>query len=176
MNCQDYRDRVPIRLADGSEDPGDHGDVCVECGRFRELARAAWEAAGKDPDQAVPPELSESLLRSCRRPRRTDLTLLRPGSVAAAAILAVAAIVLLWPAKVRTGGRPMMEADGMSVERYDLPAGAKAEAVAEELRRAVAPETWGEGVSGLETGDGFLRVRAPAEVQKAVREFLERRR
>ena len=70
----------------------------------------------------------------------------------------------------------MMEADGMSVERYDLPAGAKAEIVAEELRRSVAPETWGEGVSGVEAGDGFLRVRAPADVQKAVREFLERRK
>lgn len=176
MNCQDYRDRLTIHLADGSADPGDHGTVCAGCGRYRELACAAWEAAGKDPDQAVPGGISESLLRSCRRPRRTDLTLLRPGSVAAAAILAVVAILLLRPAKAGPDARPMMEADGTSVERYDLPAGAKAEVVAEELRRAVAPETWGEGLSGLETGEGFLRVRATADVQRAVREFLERRR
>jgi hypothetical protein len=88
----------------------------------------------------------------------------------------VAAIVLLWPAKAGPGARPMMEADGTSVERYELPPGADAGAVARELRASVAPETWGEGVSGLETGTGFLRVRAPAEVQRAVREFLERRR
>jgi hypothetical protein len=176
MNCQDYRDRVTVHLADGSEAPGDHGDSCVECGRYAELARAAWEASGKDPDQPVPEGLSESLLRLCRRPRRTDLTLLRPGSVAAAAVLAVTAAFLFWPAKAGPGPGSMMEPDGMSVERYELPAGAKAEAVAEEIRRTVTPEAWGEGVSGLETGDGYLRVRGPAEVQKAVREFLERRR
>ncbi|HVR83607.1 MAG TPA: hypothetical protein VMU54_04800 [Planctomycetota bacterium] len=176
MNCQDYRDRVTVHLADGSETPGDHGDSCAECGRFAELARAAWEVAGRDPDQPVPGGLVESLLRSCRRPRRTDLTLLRPGAVAAAAVLAVAAILLFWPAKAGPGTGLMMDSDGMSVERYDLPAGAKAEAVAEEIRKTVAPETWGEGVSGLEVGDGYLRVRGPAEVQRAVREFLERHR
>jgi hypothetical protein len=69
-----------------------------------------------------------------------------------------------------------MDPDGMSVERYELPAGAKAEAVAEEIRKTVAPEAWGEGVGGLEVGDGYLRVRGPAEVQKAVRDFLERHR
>ncbi|HLY10633.1 MAG TPA: hypothetical protein VKW04_15125 [Planctomycetota bacterium] len=172
MTCEEFRGRVTVHLAEGSEEPGDHGDSCVDCGRYRELARAAWEVAGKDPDRPVP----DMLLRSCRRSRRSDLTLLRPGSVAAAAILAVAAILVLWPAKVRPGSGPLMDADGTSVERYDLPAGAKAEVVAEELRRSVAPETWGEGISGLETGDGFLRVRAPAEVQKAVRDYLNRRK
>jgi hypothetical protein len=176
MNCQDYRDRVTVHLADGSEAPGDHGDSCAECGRYLELARAAWEAAGKDSDQPVPEALSQPLLRSCRRPQRTDLTLLRPGSVAAAAVLAVAAILLFWPAKAGPGAGPMMDSDGMSVERYELPAGASAGAVAEEIRKSVVPEAWGEGVSGLEIGDGFLRVRGPAEVQKAVRDFLERRR
>jgi hypothetical protein len=176
MTCEEYRDRVAVRLADGSEEPGGHGDTCAECARYRELARAAWELAGKDPDEPVPAELSDSILRSSRRPPRTDLTLLRPGAVAAAAVLAVALGVLFWPAKAGPGAGPLMEADGMSVERYDLPAGAKAEVVAGELRSSVAPETWGEGVSAVEAGDGFLRVRAPAEVQKAVREFLERRR
>jgi len=176
MNCQDYRDRVTVHLADGSEAPGVHGESCAECGRFLELARSAWEAAGKDADQPVPEEISDILLRSCRRPRRADLTLLRPGSVAAAAVLAVAAILLFWPAKAGPGAGPMMEPDGMSVERYELPAGASAEAVAGEIRKSVVPEAWGEGVSGLEVGDGFLRVRGPAEVQRAVREFLEQRR
>jgi hypothetical protein len=176
MNCQDFRDRVTVHLADNSEAPGNHGESCSECGRYLELARAAWDAAGKDPDQPVPEALSDSLLSSCRRPQRTDLTLLRPGSVAAAAVLVVAAILLFWPAKAGPGAGPMMDSDGTSVERYELPAGAKAEAVAEEIRRSVAPETWGEGVSGLEVGDGFLRVRGPAEVHQAVREFLDRRR
>jgi len=176
MNCQEFRDRLTVHLADGSTAPGDHGDSCAECGRYAELARAAWEAAGKDPDWPVPEGLSSSLLHLGRRPRRADLTLLRPGSVAAAAVLAVVAALLFWPAKAGPGTRPMMESDGMSVERYDLPAGAKAEAVAEEIRRSVAPEAWGEGVSGMEVGVGFLRVRGPADVQKAVRDFLERRR
>jgi hypothetical protein len=176
MNCQDYRDRVTVHLADGTEAPGNHGDSCAECGRYVDLARVAWEASGKDPEQPVPEDLSQSLLRSCRRPRRTDLTLLRPGSVAAAAVIAVAAILLFWPAKAGPGSRLMMESDGMSVECYELPTGAKAEAVAEEIRRTVAPETWGEGASGLEVGDGCLRVRGSAEVQRGVREFLERHR
>jgi len=51
MNCDEYRERVTIQLAEGSGDPGGHGDTCAECGRYRELARAAWEAAGKDPDR-----------------------------------------------------------------------------------------------------------------------------
>jgi len=176
MNCDEYRERVTIQLAEGSGDPGGHGDTCAECGRYRELARAAGEAAGKDPDRQVPGPLAESILVSCRRPRRADLTLLRPGLVAAAAVLVVAAIVLLRPDKAGQGARPMMDADGTSVERYELPAGARAAALAEELRRSVAPETWREGVSGVEAGDGFLRVRAPADVQKAVRDFLDRRR
>ena len=62
----------------------------------------------------------------------------------------------------------------MSVERYDLPAGASPSAVAEELRRKVSPEAWTEGVGGLEEGEGFLRVRGPAELQRGVREFLRR--
>jgi len=176
MNCQEYRDRVTVQLADSSEAAGDHGESCAECGRYAEQARAAWEAAGKDPEQPVPEGLSESLLRLGRRPRRTDLTLLRPGSVAAAAVFAVAVTLLFWPAKAGPGPGPMMDPDGMLVERYELPAGAKAAEVAEEIRRTVTPEAWGEGVSGMEAGDGFLRVRGPSEVQKAVREFLERRR
>lgn len=176
MNCDEYRDRVTVHLAEGTPEPGGHGDFCADCGRYRDMARAVWEAAGKDPDRPVPEALSESLLRSCRRPRRTDLTLLRPGAVAAAAVLAVAAFFLFRPVAPGPGARPMMDADGTSVERYDLLPGADARAVARELRAAVAPETWGEGASGLEAGDGFLRVRASADVQKAVREFLERRR
>lgn len=170
MSCQEYRDRVTVQLADGSETPGDHGDSCAECGRYAEQARAAWEALGRDPEQPVPEELH----RFGRRPRRTDLFPIRPGSVAAAALLAAAALVLLWPAT--PGQEPWpMESDGMSVERYELPAGANAEAVAEEIRRTVVPESWSEGASGLELGDGYVRVRGPADVQKGVRELLQRR-
>jgi hypothetical protein len=86
----------------------------------------------------------------------------------------VGLLVLLWPAKAVKEERPMYEADGMSVERYDLPAGVEAERVAEEIRREVSPEAWGEGASGLEAGKGFLRVRAPAELQRGVLEHLRR--
>ena len=173
MNCHEYRERVTVHLADGSESPGDHGASCAECARYAELARAAWEAAGRSPEEPLPPAVSDTLLRSCRRPRRADLTLLRPGSLAAAAVLVVGVLVLLWPAKAAKDDRSsLFEADGMSVERYDLPAGVEAARVAEEIRSEVAPETWREGASGLEAGDGFLRVRAPAEVQRGVREFL----
>lgn len=175
MNCQDHRDRVTVHLADGSEGPGDHGASCEECGRFEEQARAAWEAAGRLRDDPVPVSVSESLLRSCRRPRRTDLPLLRPGSVAAAAVLAVVALVLFLPEPAGSGARPMMDADGMSVERYDLPPGVSATAAAEEVRSKVSPEAWTEGTGGLEAGEGFLRVRGPAELQRGVREFLRRR-
>jgi hypothetical protein len=174
MTCQEYKDRVTVQLADGSESPGDHGASCSECGRYAERARAVWEAAGRLPDEAVPAAVSEKLMRSCRRPRRSDLFLLRPGSVAAAALLTVGALILFLPGRAGPGSRSMMDPDGMSVERYDLPAGASPSAVAEELRRKVSPEAWTEGVGGLEEGEGFLRVRGPAELQRGVREFLRR--
>jgi hypothetical protein len=176
MNCHEYRERITVRLAEGSEAPGGHGASCPDCARYAELARGAWEAAGRDPDEAVPPALAESVANFCRRPRRVDLTLLRPGSLAAAAVLAVGLLVLLWPAKAVKEERPMYEADGMSVERYDLPAGVDAGRVAEEIRRELSPEAWGEGASGLEAGEGFLRVRAPAELQRGVQEYLRRYR
>jgi len=176
MNCEDYRDRVTLHLAEPSEAPGDHGASCPDCARYAELARAAWEAAGRVPDEAVPPQLAEKFLRSGRRPQRADLTLLRPGPLAAAALLAVGLLVLLWPAKAGKGDRPMLqESDGTSVERYELPAGVEAARVAEEIRREVSPEAWREGVCGLEAGEGFLRVRATAEVQAGVRTYLEGR-
>lgn len=175
MKCSEYRERVTASLADGSESPGDHGASCTPCARYAELARTAWEAAGRSPDEAVPAAVAETFLRTCRRPPRADLTLLRPGSLAAAALLAVGVLVLVWPAKAAKDDRSWYESDGMSVERYDLPAGVEAARVAEEIRRDVAPEAWREGAGGLESGDGFLRVRAAAEVQKAVREFFERR-
>src|SRR5436189_68922 len=84
MTCEEFRDRVTVQLADGSEAPGTHGASCADCGRYAELARAAWEAAGRDPDEPVPGPLADDVLRLSRRPRRTDLTLLRPGSVAGA--------------------------------------------------------------------------------------------
>ena len=170
MTCQEYRDRVTVHLADASEAPGDHGESCAECGRYAELARAAWDAAGRDPEQPVPGELT----RSARRPRRTDRTLRGPGSMAAAALFAAAAILLCWPVKPAPETRHWMAGDGMQVERYELPAGARAEAVAEEIRRTVQPEAWGEGIGGLEAGDGWLRVRGPAELQAAVKRFLDR--
>ncbi len=175
MTCEEYRDRVTVRLADGSEAPGDHGESCPECGRYAERASAVWEAAGRLPDEAVPPAVSERLLRSCRRPRRSDLFLLRPGSVAAAALLGLGAMILFLPGGAGPGSGLLMDPDGMSVERYDLPAGASPSAVAEELRRKVSPEAWTEGVGGLEEGEGFLRVRGPAELQRGVREYLRRR-
>jgi hypothetical protein len=174
MNCQEYRDRVTVHLVDGSEATGEHGETCAECGRYAERARAAWVTAGRLPDEAVPADLAEKLMRSCRRPRRADLTLLRPGLVAAAAVLAVGALLLFLPESAGPGLRPMMDPDGMSVERYELPAGVLPAAVAEELRRKVSPEAWAEGIGGLEVGDGFLRVRGPAELQRSVREFLRR--
>lgn len=176
MNCEDFRERVAVHLAGGEEPAGDHGSSCLECARWAELARAAWEAAGRSPDEAVPPELIGSIQHTCRRPRRADLTLLRPGPLAAAAILVVGGIALLWPAKAGNDDRSLFEADGTSVERYDLPAGVESAGAAEEIRRRVAPEAWGEGGCGLEAGDGFLRVRATAEVQRAVREHLRKLR
>jgi len=175
MNCQEYRDRLTVQMADGSESAGDHAAGCADCARHAELAKAAWEAAVKWPDEPAPGPLCESLLRSCRRARRSDLPLLRPGSVAAAAILAALGALLFWPAKAGPGPGLLMEGDGMSVERYELPAGASAEAVAEEVRRKVAPEAWGEGICGLEAGERFLRVRGPADVQRAVKDYLGRR-
>lgn len=174
MICDDYRAEVSVHLAGGSDSPGDHGASCPDCARWADLARAAWEAAGRSPDEAVPVAVTEAFHLSCRRPRRADLTLLRPGPLAAAAVLVVGVLVLAWPAKAGRGERPMYEADGMSVERYELPAGADAERVAEEIRREVAPEAWGEGACGLEPGPGYLRVRATAEVQRAVRDHLSR--
>jgi hypothetical protein len=175
MNCQEYRDRLTVQLADGTETAGDHAAVCADCARHAELAKAAWEAAARWADEPVPAPLSESVLRSCRRARWSDLSLLRPGSLAAAALLAVLGALLFWPAKAGQGPGQWMDPDGMSVERYELPEGASPEAVAEEVRRKVAPEAWREGVGGLEAGDGCLRVRGPADVQRAVKEYLERR-
>ena len=60
MNCRDYRDRVAIHLADPSEPTGDHGASCPDCARYAELARAAWEAAGRSPDEDLPLGLAES--------------------------------------------------------------------------------------------------------------------
>jgi len=172
MNCHEFRERVTVRLADGSEPPDDHGASCPECARYAELARAAWEAAGRVPDEPVPAEVLGRFQRTCRRPRGADLTLLRPGPLAAAAILALGLFALLRPATPGKGDGPLFEADGMSVERYELPAGADAARTAEEIRREVAPEAWGEGGCGLEAGEGHLRVRATAEVQAAVRDYL----
>jgi len=175
MNCQEYRDRVTVHLVDGSEATGEHGETCAECGRYAERARAVWEAAGRLPDDSVPADLAGKLMRSCRRPRRADLTLLRPGLVAAAAVFAVVALLLFLPESAGPGSRPMMDPDGMTVERYELPAGVPAGPVAEELRRKVSPEAWAEGIGGVEAGEGFLRVRGPAELQRSVGEFLRRR-
>ncbi len=175
MTCDDYRERVTVHLADGSGFPGDHGASCPECARYAELARAAWDLAGRSPDEAPPPP--EFLERLGRRPRRADLTLLRPGPLAAAAVLlAVGAILLVRAAKPGDGGRSLMEPDGMWVERYDLPAGADPARVAEEIERQVVPEAWGDGGSGLEAGPGWIRVRGPAEVQRAVQEHVKRLR
>jgi hypothetical protein len=177
MNCHDYRERVTVRLADGSEPPDDHGVSCPECARYAELARAAWEAAGRVADEPVPPALADKILRTGRRPRKADLTLLRPGPLAAAAILALGLFALFrWAASGKSDGPMLIDSDGMSVERYELPAGADAARTAEEIRREVAPEAWGEGGCGLEAGDGFLRVRATVEVQGAVRDYLGRAR
>jgi hypothetical protein len=173
MNCDEYREQVTVRLADGTGAPGDHGAACAECARYAERARAAWEAAGRWADEPVPPSVAETF-HSSRRPRRADLTLLRPGPLAAAAVLVVSVIVLLWPRKAGIDERSLFEADGMSVERYDLPAGADAARVAEEIRREVVPEAWGGGECGLESGDGFLRVRARADIQRAVRDHLRK--
>jgi hypothetical protein len=175
MNCHEYREQLSVHLAEGTG-PGEHGAACADCARYAELARAAWDLAGRCPDEAVPAALSDSVLISSRRPRRTDLTLLRPGSLAAAAVLAVGAILFFWPAKAVDEARRMMDSDGMSVERYDLPAGVAAGSVAEEILGEVAPEAWGEGGSGLEVGEGWLRVHAPIEVQQRVKEFLKRYR
>ena len=175
MNCEEYREGVTVHLADGSEPPGGHGEGCPECARYAERARAAWEAAGRWPDESVPGTAVERFHSSCRRPRRADLTLLRPGPLAAAATLLIGAIVLLRPAKPGTDGPSYFEPDGMSVERYDLPAGVDAARAAEEIRREVAPEAWGEGECGLEAGDGFLRVRARADIHRAVRDHLRKR-
>ena len=175
MNCHDYREELSVHLAEGTG-PGDHGAACADCARYTELARTAWELAGRSSDEAVPTAVFDSILISSRRPRRTDLTLLRPGSLAAAAVLVVGAILFFWPAKAVEETRRMMESDGTSVERYELPRGVAAGRVAEEIRSEVAPEAWGEGGSGLEVGEGYLRVRAPIEVQQRVKEFLKRYR
>ena len=175
MNCHDYREQVAVRLAEGLP-PDDHGVSCAECARHAELARAAWEAAGRYADEPVPPDVASKILRTGRRPRGADLTLLRPGPLAAAAILALGLAALFWPAGPKgTEGPMLIDSGGMSVERYELPAGADAARTADEIRREVAPEAWGEGGCGLEPGEGHLRVRANAEVQAAVREYLKRR-
>jgi len=175
MNCDDYRERVTVHLAEGADGPGDHGASCSDCARYAERARAAWEAAGRWSDEPVPPALIQQF-QSSRRPRRADLTLLRPGPLAAAAILLVGAIfLLLRPGKPGTEERSDYESDGMTVERYELPAGVDAARAAEEIRSEVAPEAWGGGECGIEAGDGFLRVRAPAEIQRAVRDHLRKR-
>ena len=174
MNCQEFRERLTVQLADGSEPAGDHGATCPDCARYAERAKAAWDAAGRIPDEAVPPEVAENFHRSCRRPRRADLTLLRPGPLAAAAVLVVSLAVLFWPAKAVKDDGSMFDADGTSVERIDLPAGVDAERAAAEIRREVAPESWREGVCGMEVGEGFLRVRGPAEIQRAVREHVRK--
>ena len=173
MTCDEFRAAVPVHLADGSEPPGDHGGSCSECARWADLARAAWELAGRSPDEAVPAAVTEAFHLSCRRPRRSDLTLLRPGPFAAAAVFLLGVLVLCWPAKAGRVDRPMYEADGMSVERYELPAGTDAARAAEEIRREVSPEAWGEGACGMEAGPGYLRVRATPEIQKAVRDYLK---
>jgi len=173
MNCEEFRERVTVHLAEGSGAPGDHGASCGECARYAERARAAWEAAGRWPDEPVPSPVVEAF-PSSRRPRRADLTLLRPGPLAAAAVLVVSVIVLVWPGKARVDDRSFFEADGMSVERYELPAGVDAARAAEEIRREVAPDAWGGGECGLEIGDGFLRVRARAEIHRAVRDHLRK--
>ena len=174
MNCDEFRESVTVHLAEGGEAPGGHGASCPECARYAERARAAWDAAGRWADEPVPPAVLQQFPTS-RRPRRADLTLLRPGPLAAAAILAVSAIVLLLrPGKAGPEERSDYESDGMSVERYELPAGVDAARAAQEIRSEVAPEAWGGGECGIEAGDGFLRVRARAEIQRAVRDHLRK--
>ncbi|MBI3854473.1 MAG: hypothetical protein HY293_02150, partial [Planctomycetes bacterium] len=55
MNCEEFREEITVRLAEGSPPAGDHGSGCADCARYAELARAAWEAAGRAPDEPVPP-------------------------------------------------------------------------------------------------------------------------
>lgn len=173
MTCDEFRERVTVHLAEGGDGPGVHGASCADCARYAERARATWDAAGRSGDEPIPPGVIERF-SSSRRPRRADLTLLRPGPLAAAAVLAASVILLLWPGKAGTDGRSDFEGDGTSVERYDLPAGVDAARAAEEIRSEVAPEAWGGGECGLEVGDGFLRVRARAEIHRAVREHLRK--
>ena len=176
MNCHEFREHVAVRLADPSEPADGHAASCAECARYADLARGAWEAAGRSADEDVPGALAERLLQTGRRPRRADLTLLRPGPLAAAAILVASLIALLWPAKAAKHDGFLFDGGGTTVERHDLPAGTDAAQAAEEIRRDVVPEAWREGEVGLEIGEGFLRVRATAEVHAAVRDHLKKRR
>jgi hypothetical protein len=174
MTCQEFRDRVTVQLADGSESPGDHGESCADCRRYAEQARAVWEAAGRVPEEPVPRGVSEDFLRSLRDPRRSAPSLRLPAGLAAAAFLVLGGLLVVLPESGGPEPRQMMEGDGMLVERYDLRDGASPSAVAEDLRRTVSPESWAEGIGGLEQGEGFLRVRGPSDLQRQVRDFLRR--
>lgn len=181
-SCAPFREQMVLRQAgELADDRGlvAHLASCAPCARQAELGEAAWEMAGLLPEEPVPGAAIEGVYerieRASRRPRGFDLTPLRPGAVAAAAVLILAAAFLLRPGASEPGSPQLYHDDGESVERYEAPPGVSAGTLAEDLRREVEPGAWGEG-AGLEVGEGFVRVRASAEIHRLIREHLARRK
>jgi Ca-activated chloride channel family protein len=110
MNCTQAGESLPLHLAGELGEEGEllsHLALCEPCARRAELSQMAWDLAGLAPEQPVPDaaiqRLYDAIDRSRRRPRRLYLTLLRLGTVAAAAVL-----VLAWlsPGAVRPPAQP----------------------------------------------------------------------
>ncbi len=116
MTCDESRDLLPLHLAGELGDDADllsHLALCGWCARRAEMAGVVWHLAGLAPDEPVPDAAVQGVYDAIegarRRPQRIVLTLLRRGTVAAAALLFIAGAVRLLP---QEPGREMrMEGD-----------------------------------------------------------------
>ncbi len=112
MNCTQTEESLTLHLAGELEDDGEflsHLALCDVCARRAEMSQMVWDLAGLAPEGRVPGAavqgVYEAIDRFRRRPRRLYFTLLRLGTVAAAATL-----ILSWLAPgAPPPGRPEAE-------------------------------------------------------------------
>jgi anti-sigma factor RsiW len=189
MNCARARESLPLHLTGELEEEGDflsHLALCPACSRRAELTRVVWDLAGLAPDEPVPDAALQGLYdridRTRRRPQRILLTLLRLGTVAAAALIlyALGAPAVPPPAAgdfcsaEGPGEAPRQEAsDGETVLAvYDVSAlreGALAARLGERF-----PEEWADPAGKtFRLRGGMLVVRGPRALQEATREVVD---
>jgi len=190
MNCARARENLPLHLTGELEEEGEylsHLSVCPACSRRAELTGVVWDLAGLAPEEPLPDAAIQGLYDridcSRRRPQRNVFTLLRLGTVAAAALLFAAALAPKAGAPAArgelcphegTGDPPRQEVtDGEPLLAvYDV-SGLKEEAVAARFRERF-PEEWRDPAGRtFRLRGGALVVRGPQPVHDATRSVLE---